>query len=91
MSVNESGVECIECGDYNCEGYICSECMVELLAEAKAEAYKEILDDIEMHCTQYQWITKPDFTKRHYPFCPTDFYELKAKYLKSGQKPQEVE
>ena len=56
-----------------------------LEAEAKAEAYKEILDDIEMHCTQYQWIEKPDFTKRHYPFCPTDLHELKAKYLKSGK------
>jgi hypothetical protein len=50
-------------------------------AQAKAEAYKTILDDIETHCTSYQWTVKPDYTKRHYPFCPTDLYELKIKYL----------
>lgn len=53
--------------------------------KAKAEAYREILDDIEMHCTQYQWTTKPDFTKRFYPFCPTDLHELKAKYLEAKE------
>ena len=56
-------------------------------AEARQQAYKTILDDIEKHCTEYQWTETPDYTKRHYPFCPTDLYELKVKYL--GELPKE--
>ena len=52
-------------------------------AAIRAKAFKEVLDEIEKHCNLYQWTTKPDFTKRHYPFCPTDLYELKKKYLQS--------
>ena len=64
-----------------CRGYN------EATAEARQQAYKTILDDIEKHCTEYQWTETPDYTKRHYPFCPTDLYELKVKYL--GELPKE--
>jgi len=41
---------------------------------------QEIFKEIEKHLNEYQWVEKPDYTKRHYPYCPTDFYELKQKY-----------
>jgi hypothetical protein len=48
----------------------------------RQDAAKEILAEIEKHLREYQWISNPDFDKRYYPYCPTDFEALKAKYLK---------
>ena len=51
------------------------------LNKGRSGVAREIFDEIERHLREYQWRPNPDFDKRHYPYCPTDFEALKSRYL----------
>ena len=58
-----------------------SEATADAFIEAGKEiAAREIVAIIEEHCRRYQWRLDSDTTNWHYPFCPTDFKNLKSKY-----------
>lgn len=41
MSVNESGIECAVCGDFNCERYVCGKCHDAAVEAAKTPQQAE--------------------------------------------------
>lgn len=57
---------------------------IQIAKAQRTKTAKEIFRAIEEHLKKYQWTEKPAYSFRHYKFCPTDFYELKKKYLGEG-------